>query len=215
MRSKLPLIATMAFVVGAQALSAQNLLVNGGFETGDLTGWTTSPVGNPACQNTFGVTTFAALEGTYGLSGGLPRPECEFNSNTFFTQWIATTPGVAYLVSGAWRKEAGPPRDPCPGYCATYTEVFFGPTLGGGLSSFPVFLNLDAPYGIGATFQFSQVMVATSSLTKFEVELWSQRDYLFVDNLSIVATPEPSTVVLMSSALLVLGAVLRRRARKA
>ena len=215
MRRILAFIASIALLVSAPALTAQNLLVNGGFETGDLTGWTTSAVGNPACQNLFEVTTFAALGGNYGLSGGVPRPGCESNSNTFFTQWIATIPGVSYVVSGTWAKRAGPPRELCPGYCSTYVEVAFGPSLGigSGIPGFAFSLNDDSGYGVGATWQFSRIMVATSTLTMFELETWSQRDLQYIDNLSVVATPEPSTLAFLLSALVALGVILRRRTR--
>ena len=68
-----------------------NLLVNGGFETGDLTGWNssgdfsfTSIVGDPAY----------AHSGNFGAQTGADGAPC------YFSQTLATVPGAKYFISG-------------------------------------------------------------------------------------------------------------------
>ena len=41
--------------------------------------------------------------------------------------------------------------------------------------------------------------------------MWTQKNYLNVDNLSVTLTPEPSTYALVAAGLLALGIAARRR----
>jgi len=219
-------LALVALLIPA-SLRAQNLVVNGGFETGDLTGWTFSTFGGAAgCPPVeYGVTTNAALAGNYGLSGGIPTTGCLGMPNVYFTQTIATIPGAPYLVSGLWQKELASPVGPCafatdigswiqPFQCSSSFAVFFGPATGGGFPypdgvfNMPV---LDFDYGVGAAQPFSRTLVATTASSELRIFMWTQKNYLNVDNLSVTLTPEPSTYALVAAGLLALGIAARRR----
>lgn len=95
---QLTLIATAALALGCLAASAQNLLVNGSFETGDLTGWTAinNIPGGP--HNAYPVAVHYAEGASDGIYAIL------FNSGDtqpmgVLEQTFATVPGRQYTLS--------------------------------------------------------------------------------------------------------------------
>jgi len=90
-RSYLKLLCAIAIaVVATGRLASANLIVNRGFETGDFTGWTTSPAAS-------GSNLFVAPNphsGTYAVSFGALSTDLDAISQTF-----ATTPGNRYNLS--------------------------------------------------------------------------------------------------------------------
>src|SRR5262249_37315761 len=90
-------IATFVLSIGlllvatAGSTSADNLIVNGDFETGDFTGWTTTPA---ATGSNFGVTTLPPAHDTLGAFFGATAADVDSISQTF-----ATTPGAFYIVT--------------------------------------------------------------------------------------------------------------------
>jgi Carbohydrate binding domain len=67
-----------------------NLIVNGGFETGDFTGWTTDG-GNDV--NSSNPSSVVAFEGRDNVGGG------NVGSDAYFYQTVSTTPGNFYILS--------------------------------------------------------------------------------------------------------------------
>ena len=86
--------ALVALLALAGPSSAQNLLTNPGFETGNLTGWTDA--GNTG----WNVVTTVPHTGTFGISNGA------VGSPSLLQQTVITTPGQNYQVCG-WLRNDG------------------------------------------------------------------------------------------------------------
>jgi len=83
-------LAALFLCLPPRPVAAQNLVTNGGFETGDLTGWTTV-----AGSNGFHGVAFLPRSGnhSYISNGG------SASSPNIIEQAIATTPGQSYTVT--------------------------------------------------------------------------------------------------------------------
>ena len=85
-----------ALALGAAAASGATIS-NGGFETGDLTGWTLTNASafDAVCAagSPIGSSTCAAHGGTFAMSFG------QFGDTARLSQTIATTPGITYAIS--------------------------------------------------------------------------------------------------------------------
>lgn len=108
---ELALGAVAALTLGSLAASAQNLLVNGSFETGDLTGWTAinNTPGGP--YNVYPVAVHYAEGASDGAYSAL------FNSGdtgpiAALAQTFATVPGVQYTLSFDYGTYTGGPSLP-------------------------------------------------------------------------------------------------------
>src|ERR1700730_9066283 len=104
MSIKLPVVAAVAaaaMMFGAPAAQA-NLVVNGGFETGNLTGWSLT---NNLDGNT-GVSTssFYVHSGRFGLFFG------NVGSDAILSQTLATVAGTTYDVSFWFHNQGGTPN---------------------------------------------------------------------------------------------------------
>jgi hypothetical protein len=161
-----------------------NLIVNCGFETGDLTGWTNT--GNLGFTS---VQTFAAFSGTYGAylgpvgSDGFLSQSFWGNTFTFaFRQdpsfWELDTVVVAPFVS-------------CGAGCETFAVSFWLDNLGGTPNDFTVIWN-------GVDVGPSLVDAGAFPYTLFNG---------FVDG----STPEPSSLILMGTGVLGLAGLVRRK----
>jgi hypothetical protein len=82
------IILAAAFAVGLSSSASADLVTNGGFETGDFTGWTV----NTTDFSFVGVDNNAPHSGTYGAYVGSL-------DNTTISQSIATVAGQTYTVS--------------------------------------------------------------------------------------------------------------------
>jgi len=95
--TRLKSLATFVLSIGLLLIAtarptSANLIVNGDFETGDFTGWTTTPA---ASGGNFGVTTLPpSPDGTLGAFFSATGSDFDSISQTF-----ATTPGAFYDVS--------------------------------------------------------------------------------------------------------------------
>lgn len=186
-------VIILTFASGPAAL-CQNLITNGGFETGDFTGWTqfgdtsftgVCPADSPS-QDCSGYTPF---DGNFMASFGA------VNSQGGVTQTISTTPGATYLVSFFLSNGADSPN--------SFDISFDGVTLASGT---------DVGFMHWQPFQFTQV--ATSDSATLSFAFYQVPDYFDLDDVSVevVDTPEPSSFALLSSGL-ALGITLAPKVR--
>ena len=173
-------IATFVLSIGlllvatARSTSAQNLIINGDFETGDFTGWTVTPAPTGSLIFVFPGpgpdTTFGAFFGATGSA---------FDS---ISQTFATTPGAFYTLSFFYQvTNLGNPFPANNGFDVLWNGV----SIGGGL--FPQFdIN---PGNIMPTFHLQ----ATSALTTLQFNGRNAPSFDFLDNVSVTAAPCPQS----------------------
>src|SRR5262245_46093102 len=96
-RAALILAAALVLLLNGGQAKAVNLIVNGGFETGDFTGWTLS-------RNTtlFGVDHDAHSGNWAAFFGAVGSP------TYLMQQTITTTPGATYTLDFWLKNDSGP-----------------------------------------------------------------------------------------------------------
>ena len=166
---------------------AVNILVNGGFETGDLTGWTellNSGFVGVQCPGPGSAVTggnCSAFLGPVGSDGGL-------------AQSFATTVGTQYFFSFRFLWDGGTPSD--------FTAF---------VNSNPVFNRVNPP-AIGTFGTGTAAFVATGALSSIAFTFRDDPGFIFLDNVS-VSVPEPGSAALLGLGLAGLAFVRRRRSR--
>jgi len=187
--------AAVAAVIGlgTTAPASATLLTNGGFETGDFTGWSVSEVfsfvgSGPQAPPSFPYA--GPKSGTnYALLGQIG------NAGTI-SQGISDTLGKTYSVT-YWLAGVGD--------SPSYFDAYWNGTLIAG--SDRTDFNSAAVY---QKFQFS--VVGSGS----DVLLFHERDdpgYMALDSVSIKEVPEPGTLAMLGAGLI--GSIAARRKRKA
>jgi hypothetical protein len=183
------LMSVVVFLLACGAAHA-GLVVNGGFETGDFTGWTVT--GANVLNTNYGISTINPEDGVYcawfsGSAAGL----------TYLSQTIATVPGQVYNAS-VWISytQRG----------ATSNEIQF---WWGGIEETDGSAPSTEPWT-----DLSNQFTATSNSTVITFGFQSVPSGWFaVDDLSVdPVAPEPQAVILCAAGLGLLG-LLRRRAR--
>jgi PEP-CTERM motif len=174
-------------VLASAALTARaNIVTNGGFETGDLTGWTQ-----------FGDTSFTAVAGTFdGVSphsGNFQLYSGPTSSFGGLDQTLATSPG-AYTVD-FWLANGDTSMN--NGFYVSFNGVHL--------------LDLtNAPQSPYTEYTFTGT--ATGSSTVLEFGFYNPPVYWFLDDVSVSPIPEPGTLGLIAlGALGLVGAVRKRR----
>ncbi|MFO0967892.1 MAG: carbohydrate binding domain-containing protein [Gemmataceae bacterium] len=183
------LLAALALLLGVDPARA-DLIVNGGFETGDLTGWTVGP--NPS----FPVSVDSAPAVVH--SGLFAAQIAGFSSDPdTLSQTVLTTTGQHYTLS-FWRTvlDGGP---------ITSLAVFWDNTL-----LFSEMNNGAQPYSL-----FTFDVVGTGSDTLRFVSA-NDPSFTFLDDVSLVPThtPEPTSLVIFGLAAVAAGCFGRRRGRQ-
>ena len=169
-------------------------IANGGFETGDLTGWslTNASAFDAVCANgnTLGSSVCVSNSGTYAMGFG------NFGTLTTLSQTIATVPGAVYLIS-FYLTNDNPTGDPDESFAMSWdgTTVF----------------SLPSPQG---SFAYSQRVVlnlmATTTSTVLAFDAQHDPAQWFLDDISISDVPEPASVLLTAAGLASLVALRRR-----
>lgn len=174
------------------AAQATNLILNGGFETGDLTDWSLSP--NNCCT---GVTSSEAYLGSYSFENGN-----ENSQYTYLTQQITDAIGTNYQLS-FWLLAFGDSSN--GGSALTYgvqpsllpdpSVTLTNPDTGGAWTHY--------------TMNFSGTGTDIISFGGYD-----NPGYWFLDNVSVsavTAVPEPPTLALFGLGLLGIGIMNRKR----
>ena len=185
------LVAT-ALVFPCSSAVAQELVVNGGFETGDFTGWTQFGDGGftgVTDVNGFGIPphggTFLSYYGPTGAIGGI-------------TQTVATTAGQTYNLSYWLQNLGGTPNE-------------FQLSWEGNLVNDIV----NAP-GDTDWVNYTATLTATVSGSTLSFGFFDPPSYILMDDVSLMgaSVPEPTTWALFGgSGLLVTGGYYWRRLR--
>jgi len=187
----------LALAVGSTGPARANLITNGGFETGDFTGWTTDSFNTVECGS--GGTGVSSHTGACAAAlGAVGTP----NS---LKQTITTVPGGTYVLS-FWEESDGK------------TPNVFQANWDGNTVLGPVLDDLAHGYPINSsTFT---VVASTASTT---VEFLGQNDngFLGLDDVSVepqassvAAVPEPASLTLFGLGLgSLVGYQWRRRQR--
>ncbi len=179
---------------GAQNVLADELVTNGGFETGDFTGWTLSGTVTTSsfASQFYGVDAQDAAAGSYGAYLG-----SELSPLTV-SQTLTVQPARYYTISLSLAQNSAP----LTGFTNLFSASFGGQTF---------FSEANAPVSSFTPYSFTVSAASGSALLQFT----SQNDlgYFSLDNVSVStgsATPEPATLLLIAPVLGAL-ALLRRK----
>ena len=171
-------LATAFASTGAQAA---NLVVNGGFETGDFTGWTANPVSYPMYLVTSPVNSGQYAAQIAGYAYGPDTLEQDFTD----------VAGQSYVLSfSRWQDVATP-----NGLAVTWNGA-------------TVFSETDVL--VSGYQQFSLRVTGTGS-DALVFGAYNDPAFTYLDDVSLTAVPEPATWALMIGGLGLAGLALRRR----
>lgn len=167
--------------IAGTAMAGPNLLTNGGFESGDFSGWTVAI--DPAFS---GVDHPAAHSGGYGAYFG------DFGTPGAVSQSFATIAGTGYTIDLWLRSDGLVPNS---------FQVLWGGT--------PVYTATNV-----GSFAYTEILIdrlATSALTTLELRVRNDNGFLELDDVSVSAVPEPSSLALLGIGVFVLAELRRRK----
>ena len=187
MRTTLTSVAVLLFLACGAAHAG--LIVNGGFETGNFTGWTVTGAGFN-CGSPSGISNNTPHSGTYSACFGNP------SALTFISQALATTPGQQYAVTFWYAQQ---PSNQTP---SNEVRVSWDGLIVADVSNVPVRTWTYA--GFYAT--------ASGTSTQLQFGFENGPGWFSLDDVQVDAVPEPGAVILCGLGLGLLG-LLRRGAR--
>jgi hypothetical protein len=175
---------------GAQA----NAVFNGGFETGDLTGWTltNSSQFDAVCQpgEQIGAAYCMVNSGDYAMSFG------HDGGVTTLSQVLATTPGASYDLDFYLANDN--PRDVG---VTTFDVLWDGVDV----------YSLSSPQPSFSYTPISLDVAATSNSTTLSFLAQQDPSQWFLDDVSVQGVPEPATMLTVGLTLIAAGLARRRR----
>ena len=196
-------IASVISVLALAGLPAHaNLLSNGDFNTGDLTGWWTyaaDPSQTVSIDNTY----------TYDGSPNAAMASASSTWRNALGQDFTVLPNTTYSVSFAYSAAATPTWGSAA-LSITYYDSSWA--YANGFVWAPLYDQSPAPNADGQWLTYSGTFTTTANTANldFEFDAWNWTTF-HVDNVDVELVPEPSTAALLSAAGLAL-VLFRRRA---
>ena len=198
----LSLIAIPLFCIAlhASAIPISNIVTNGGFETGDFTGWTQS-----------GNTGFTGVDGSAANSGNFGAFAGPVGSLGFLSQTLNTVAGMSYELSfflnneGEGGESISPIR-PGGGPVTQVFEVYWGGVL---IFSIPP----NSPPGSYTQFNFTG-LTATSANTELKFGFRNDEGFWDIDDIVAGITAVPEALSTIWLALPVVGMFALRQLRR-
>ncbi len=191
------LYSVALLLLGAAGTLSADIVVNGGFETGNFTGWTLN--GN---IDDGGGMPAVFVTGAFVNSGDYAADLGAVTNNTLLDQTLSVTPLTSYKITFFVSQGFDP--DPT-NEVTNFFSASFGGVTGLTLTDAPAF-DYEM-FSFYATTGVSQ----TSALLEFKTH--NDVDFYNLDDVSVVATPEPASLLLFGSTLAILGGALRRKRR--
>lgn len=180
------LIAAACAVMFAFAPASAQLVVNGGFETGDFTGW-----------NQVNDTSFTGVQGTFGGVAPIGNFQAFFGPTDpgggGIIQTIATTAGASYGLSFFLANLGNPPNA-------------FGLFWDGN------FVSIDFDLSPFDYTNITTTLTATGTATDLGFIFYHEPSFFLLDGIALeAAVPEPATWGLMIIGFAAVGTAMRRR----
>jgi hypothetical protein len=178
-----------------------NLVTNCGFETDDFTGWSLSGNDVPGeLNNLYGVEGQDPIDLIFPNSGSYQAYIADFVSNaTTLSQTLTTVPGGEYTVSLYLAQDTAPDSGG-PGFSNEFDATLDGITLE----------DVTDVAAEGYT-EYSDTVDVTDSSSALDITLGNDLGEFLLDDVSVVATPEPSAWTLSLGGVSLLGFAFRRK----
>ena len=178
----------VCFLGFATTTARADLVINGGFETGDFTGWTAGNFNTVTSDPAF------AHSGTYGVHYGA------VGAPTFLFQNIVTTPGASYTFDFYQKTLAGIPNE---------FQAFWDGTK--------ILDLVNSPIAADFT-HYSFAEVASAASTEIKFGLRQDPAYSALDDVSVNvrSVPEPASLTMLAlGGAGLIGYTVRRRRHRA